>query len=91
MFRRLAATSVSSLRRNSRTGTASTFRPLFRSMISGRGPSLITILFTTWIFVMLTVWLMTVVLFTITVVGRRGSRRRCSLTKTNARGAIAVS
>src|SRR5262245_1804649 len=59
-------------------------------MISGRGPSLITVLLTTWICVMLTVWLITVVLFTITVAGWTGSRRRCSLTKTNARGAIAV-
>src|SRR2546430_17279079 len=60
-------------------------------MVSGRGPSAITFLFTTWIFVMLTVWLITVVLLTVTVVGWTGSRSRCSLTKTNACGATAVS
>src|SRR5437867_11140297 len=60
-------------------------------MISGRGPSLITVWRTIWTFVTLTVWLMTVVLLTITVVGRTGSRSRCSLTKTNARCADAGS
>ena len=57
-------------------------------MIWVRGPSLITVLFTTLMFVMLTVWLMIVVLLTTTVVGRTGSKKRRGSTKTNARGAM---
>ena len=87
-FRCVVMTSASALRRSSRTGTGRTGRPLACSMIWVRGPSLITVLFTTLMFVMLTVLLMMVVLLTTTVVGRTGSRNLRSSTKTMDRGAM---
>ena len=67
LVRGRAVTETSSLRRNSWAGTACTLRPLARSITSGRGPSLITVWFTTFTLVMLTVLLMIVVLLTTTV------------------------
>src|SRR5436190_3784727 len=83
---RRATMGASSLRRNSRTATGWTLCPLACSMIVVRGPSLITFLFTTLMFVMFTVLLMIVVLLTTTVEGRTGWRKCRGSTKTYARG-----